>query len=155
MPAKRHRRARSTSSALILADLDRHWAYLQGEWQALLAAPLSRRKATLVASLADAFIDRLADTGDILVFRAAATKSPGLKMIAALCSGEAQLRIDAVQVPLAHYGSLSVEDFMVSLYNNHSVQRLMLVLGDDIAEALPIFGAAMTELDALRTERPH
>lgn len=107
------------------------------EWQALRAAPLSRRKAMLVAALADAYVDRLFDADptvdDILVYRAeAAARSPALGQVMALCAGDTGFAVvtEAVVVPLAEYGSLGVEDFMVSLYNDHSVQRLRLTLPD-------------------------
>ncbi|MNL47434.1 hypothetical protein D3C87_1702240 [compost metagenome] len=38
--------------------------------------------------------------------------------------------LEAVEVPISAYGSLSVEDFMVSLYNDHTVQRLQIVATD-------------------------
>lgn len=98
-------------------------------------APLSRRKALLVAALVDAYVDRLfaadVQAEDVLAFRAdVPKKSPALGHIMALCAGGAQLLTEAVEVPIADYGSLGVEDFMVSLYNQHSLQRLRLVLPD-------------------------
>ena len=89
----------------------------------------------LVAALADAYVDRLfaADGAaeDVLAFRARiAIQSPALGYIMALCACRAQLVTDAVAVPIADYGLLEVEDFMVSLYNDHSIQRLRLVLPD-------------------------
>lgn len=120
-----------------MADLDRHRDYLLGEWSGARAAPLSARKAMLVAMLIDAYVDRLfaADhpaNGDVLAFRAEmGAQSPALGRIMALCSGRGiRLVTEPVQVPLAEYDRLSVEDFMVSLYNDHSVQRLMLVKDD-------------------------
>lgn len=91
----------------------------------------------LVAALADAYVDRLFDADptvdDILVYRAeAAARSPALGQVMALCAGDTGFAVvtEAVVVPLAEYGSLDVEDFMVSLYNDHSVQRLRLTLPD-------------------------
>ena len=86
----------------------------------------------LVAMLADAFADRLfaeqAETDDILAFRAGlAARSEPLAQVFALVRGEARLVTEAVEVPLADYGKLRVEDFMVSLYNDHTVQRVRLV----------------------------
>jgi len=88
-----------------------------------------------VCGLADAYADRLfgeqSDTDDILEFRRALVgHSPELGLCFAVVRGDARLVTEAVQVPLADYGGLSVEDFMVSLYNDHSVQRVRLVLGD-------------------------
>lgn len=118
-------------------NLHQHRDYLEAEWRALRAAPLSRRKAMLVAALADAYVDRLFDADptvdDILVYRAeAAARSPALGQVMALCAGATGFAVvtEAVVVPLAEYGSLDVEDFMVSLYNDHSVQRLRLTLPD-------------------------
>ncbi|HLV85098.1 MAG TPA: hypothetical protein VKY62_15130 [Devosia sp.] len=122
-----------------MADLDlaAHRAYLEAAMQAVRAAPLARRKALLAAMLIDGHIDRLFASGgrgdDILAYRAAmAARSPALGRILALCgqSGDTALVFDTVAVPLADYGRLAVEDFMVSLYSDHSVQRLRLVTAD-------------------------
>lgn len=97
---------------------------------------LSRRKAMLAAYLVDGFVDRLfaaraEPAGDILAFRAEmASRHPPLALILDLVAGRAESRLEAVEVPLAHYGGLSVEDFMVSLYNQHSVQRLRIATPD-------------------------
>src|SRR5690554_6323544 len=138
-PAPRPRPGRWTSSANTLADLDlaAHRAYLEAAMQAVRAAPLARRKALLAAMLIDAQVDRLFAAGgrgdDILAYRATmAARSPALGHILALCGqgGDTALVIDTVAVPLADYGRLAIEDFMVSLYNDHSVQRLRLVTAD-------------------------
>jgi hypothetical protein len=89
----------------------------------------------LVVMLADAYADRLFGAqdraDDILRFRAGlAAQSEALGLCFALVRGEARLVTEAVEVPLAAYGQLSVEDFMVSLYNQHTVQRVRIVLGD-------------------------
>lgn len=89
----------------------------------------------LVAMLADAYADRLFGeqdaTEDILAFRAGlAAQSEALGHCFALARGELRLVTEAVEVPLADYGRLRVEDFMVSLYNQHTVQRVRLVLPD-------------------------
>ena len=117
-------------------SLEAHRAYLEAEWLAAQAAPLSARKAMLVAMLVDAYVDRLfaarPDAEDILVFRDdTAAGSPALGLIMALCAQRGVwLVTEAVAVPIADYGALGVEDFMVSLYNDHSVQRLRLVTAD-------------------------
>lgn len=121
-----------------MPDLDRHLAYLQAEYAAAQAAPLSARKAMLVAALTDAYVDRLfaAQQGadDILEFRSGlATESEALGLVMALCAareGGPRLVTEAVEVPLSQYDRLSVEDFMVSLYNAHTVQRLRIALPD-------------------------
>ena len=100
-----------------------------------LAAPLSAKKLMLSVMLADAYADRLFaeqdDADDILRFRAGlAAQSEALRLCFALVRGEVRLVTEAVEVPLPEYGKLSVEDFMVSLYNAHTVQRVRLMLPD-------------------------
>lgn len=140
-----------------MASLAQHLAYLQGEYEAARAAPLSPRKALLVALLIDAYADRLfaaqAEPDDILEFRAdLAAISPALALVFALAAQRPDTRLvtESVEIPLADYGSLPVEDFMVSLYNAHSVQRVRLALPDggrrDVHEVL---GEAIA---ALRTK---
>ena len=118
---------------------------------------LSRRKATLAAYLIDAFVDRLfaaraEPAGDILAFRAGMAKAqPPLGLILELVAGRAELRLETVQVPLAEYGKLSVEDFMVSLYNQHSVQRLLIATPDGGREDVhAVLAAAIAALDVER-----
>jgi hypothetical protein len=139
-----------------LDRLRAHRDYLEGEWQAAQAAPLSMRKAMLVARLIDAYVDRMfaaqAEPGDILEFRAGlAARNSALRMVFDLCAQRIngpRLVIEAVQVPIRDYGTLSVEDFMVSLYNDHSVQRLRLVLPDGTrTDMLETLGEAMAGLD--------
>jgi hypothetical protein len=145
-----------------LAELAHHWRYLEAEWRAAQAAPLSLRRAMLVAMLADAYVDRLfaATPGaeDVLVFRnRMAASAPGLGLVMALAvqTGASRLALEAVKVPLADYDRLAVEDFMVSLYNDHSVQRVRLVTSDGksldfqetMAEAMAALDAARQQLD--------
>jgi hypothetical protein len=141
-----------------LTDLAFHRAYLADAVAAAQAAPLSRRKALLAALLIDAQVDRRFAAGgltdDILEFRATlAAASPALKLVFDLCAqraGGAQLVLEAVTVPIADYGGLGVEDFMVSLYNNHSVQRLLLVGSDgERHDMMATLRDALTALDAL------
>ena len=141
-----------------MADLADHHAYLADALAAAQAAPLSRRKAMLAALLIDAQVDRVFAAGgrgdDILEFRARlAAASPALALLFDLCAqraGGPQLVLEAVTVPVADYGRLGVEDFMVSLYNNHSVQRLLVVGSDgtttDMMETLI---GALAALEAL------
>ena len=120
--------------------LDEHLALIVEEHRQAVAAPLSSRKALLVAVLLDHFADRvfaqfrtsmpdfLPVADDLPAWRGKlASNSAALAAIFALGSGQAQLRIDSVEVPIAAYPALSVEDFMVSLYNGNTVQRVMLV----------------------------
>jgi hypothetical protein len=107
---------------------------------------LSRKKAMLAAHLIDAYADHLfaaraEPAADVLEFRASlAAAHPALATIFDLVAGRAELVTEAVEVPLAEYGKLGVEDFMVSLYNGHTVQRLRIVSADgnrlDVHEAL-------------------
>lgn len=88
-----------------------------------------------MCGLADAYADRLfgeqSEADDILEFRRAlASRSPELGLCFAIVRGDARLVTEAVQVPLSQYGQLRVEDFMVSLYNDHSVQRVRIALAD-------------------------
>ncbi len=109
-------------------------------------AMLSRRKAMLAAQLIDAYADRLFSAraepaADVLEFREGlAGASPALAAIFDLVAGRTQLVTEAVAVPLADYGKLGVEDFMVSLYNGHTVQRLRIAGADggrqDVHEVL-------------------
>ena len=134
--------------------LSQHRAYLEAEWRGLQAAPLSRRKAMLVAALVDAFVDRkfaAEAADDILAYRAElAAKRPALGLVMALCAGRDGVAVvtEAVTVPIADYGKLGVEDFMVSLYDDHSVQRLQLVLPDgERRNMLAVLEEAVAGLD--------
>ena len=116
-------------------SLGDHLAYLEAELAAARAAPLSSRKAMLVAMLTDAYADRLFaeqdETDDILVFRdLVAARSPELALVFALARGDVRLTTAAMTVPIAEYGQLGVEDFMVSLYNQDSVQRVFIMTSD-------------------------
>ncbi|WP_141728186.1 hypothetical protein [Devosia insulae] len=109
-------------------------------------AMLSRKKAMLAAHLVDAYADRLFSAraepaADVLEFRAGlASVHPALATIFDLVAGRVELITEAVEVPLAEYSKLGVEDFMVSLYNGHTVQRLRIVGPDgsrqDVHEVL-------------------
>ncbi|WP_186767180.1 hypothetical protein [Devosia ginsengisoli] len=134
--------------------LSQHRAYIEAEWRSLQAAPLSRRKAMLVAALIDAFADRMfavEGAEDILAYRAElAAAHPALGLVMALCAGRDGMAVvtEAVAVPIADYGALGVEDFMVSLYNDHSVQRLRLALPDgERRDMLVVLGEAIAGLD--------
>lgn len=146
-----------------MAELDTHLAYLRAAQAEALAAPLSARKAMLAVMLADAYADRLFAaqdaTDDILVFRERlAAPSPELALVFALAAmreGGARLVTEAVAVPIEDYGRLTVEDFMVSLYNGHTVQRVRVALPDggrrDVHEVL---AAAVSRLAADHNEAP-
>lgn len=90
----------------------------------------------LAAQLVDAYADRLfaaraEPASDVLEFRAGLAKAnPALATLFDLVAGRVELVTEAVEVPLVDYGKLGVEDFMVSLYNGHTVQRLRIVSPD-------------------------
>ncbi len=52
-------------------------------------------------------------------------------------------------MPIAEYHTLSTPDYMVSLYNNNTVQRLRIVLPD--GERLLAHDVLAEALEALRT----
>lgn len=111
----------------------------------------------LVAMLADAYADRLfaaqSRIDDILAFRAKlAAASPALGLVFALCAhrdGGPRLVTEAVVVSIEAYGGLDVADFMVSLYNGHTVQRVQIALPDgsrqDMHEVLADALAALAQ----------
>ena len=111
-----------------LAALDRAYA-------AALDAPLSAKKAMLCVLIADGFADRLFamqhDANDILAFREAlAARSAALALVFAVATmreGGPRLAVEASAVPLEDYPHLPVEDFMVSVYNDRTVQRGLIV----------------------------
>jgi hypothetical protein len=123
-----------------------HLALIDDENRMSLAAPLSRRKAMVVAVLLDQYADRVFAAyrtlapakvyfaEDVLAYREAlASRSPALAMIFGLCAlkpGSPMLRLATVEVPILDYHLLTVEDYMVSLYNRNTVQRLVIALAD-------------------------
>ena len=120
------------------------------------AAPLSLKKAWLAALLIDQAADALfaakhgGQGDDILVFRAAlAAKSEALALVFAIAGRELELSTETVEVALGDYNSLSTADFMVSLYNAHTVQRVRVALPDggrvDVHEVLREALAALSE----------
>ena len=139
------------------ANLTAHWDYLDGQWRAAQAAPLSRRRAYLVVYLIDAYVDRLfavSGTDDVLAFRAEViAQNAALACVLELAAqrdGGTRLEVQTIKVPLENYGQLSVEDFMVSLYNDHSVHRMMVVGADRAPElAHRVLAAALERLGKL------
>ncbi len=121
-------------------------------------APLSRRKAMLAALLLDEVVDELFEGSratDILAFRAGlAAGAPALALLLDLCAMRddgPRLVLEPVEIPLADYAGLDVQDFMVSLYNGHTVQRVLVALPDGtrhdfqavLAEARTALGAVI------------
>jgi hypothetical protein len=144
------------------AQLAAHWQLLQRDLAASLAAPLSLRKAWLVAVLIDHLPDRLwqacTETGrpppdgapDLLAYRAQLRSgSPALAEVFALVAMEPDgpcLQLLPVAAPADAVTALPVEDFMVSLYNNHHVQRLLLITPSSTSPAHAQLTAAVADL---------
>ena len=109
--------------------------------------------ALLIDDLANRLFAAAPEADDILVFRSGlAAASPVLALVFALAALQpdgARLVTEAVEVPLAEYSALSVEDFMVSLYNDHSVQRVLIAAPDgERHDALAVLGEALAALKA-------
>jgi hypothetical protein len=126
----------------LTTSLAGHLGYLRAELEAARAAPLSAKRARLAALLIDAYVDRLfaarhAGDADVLAFRAElAVGSPALAAAFELANGTARLVTEAVEVPLDDYPALPLADFMVSLYNDHTVQRVFIVTPE--GQRLPV-----------------
>lgn len=144
-----------------LAD---HFALIEAELADLDAHPLSARQARLVMTLIDKFADRVflarraqhpdrvvetegRTIEDVIAWRDfLRAQCPALGAIFDLCAvpPRAALETRAVEVPIADYPNLSTADFMVSLYNGNTVQRVLLVLpGGEAKPAREVIAAAM------------
>jgi hypothetical protein len=120
--------------------LEAHFTALEAALAAARAAPLSRKRAMLAVLLVDAAVDARCPAGDdVLAFRAGiAATHPALRLVmevAAMRDGGPRLLLETVAVPLADAPALGVEDFMVSVYNGSSVQRVRIG-GRDVHEVL-------------------
>ena len=120
-------------------DLAAHLGYLEAALAEAHAAPLSQRKALLVVMLVDAHVERLFaatrhGADDVLAFRegleARYSVLAVIHDIALQRPDGPRLVTEAVAVPLADYPGLDVADFMVSLYNDHTVPRVMIAMAD-------------------------
>ena len=137
-----------------------HFALIEDEYRAALKAPLSARKVLLVVALLDNFTDRVFaafrstspekvfGAEDLPAFRAVLGKgSLALALIfdlGAMRPDGPRLVTRAVEVPIADYPRLSVEDFMVSLYNRNTVQRVLIATPDAADRlALDVIGEAI------------
>ncbi len=137
-----------------------HLALIEDEYRAALKAPLSARKTLLAVVLLDNFADRVFEAfrfsapakvfaaEDLPAFRTAlAERSSALGLIFALGAARPdgpRLVTRAVEVPIAEYHKLTVEDFMVSLYNRHTVQRVLIASPDAPDRlALDVVGEAL------------
>jgi len=123
-------------------SLAEHFALILAETADLDAHPLSARQTRLVLTLLDKFAERvyfalretapekLAPAADVVAWRdLLRSRCPALGAIFDACAvpPAAELMTAAVDVPLADYPRLSTADFMVSLYNGLTVQRVLLV----------------------------
>ena len=113
------------------------------------SAPLSRKKAMLVVLLLDAAIGESAE--DPLAHRRAATNDPALAVvmdIAAMREGGVRLVLEPVGVTPAEAGVLREADYMVSLYNGATVQRVRVAWPDGRrADALALLRQAAAALE--------
>jgi hypothetical protein len=95
-------------------------------------APLSRKRAMLAVLLVDAAIGEGA--GDVLAARAAvAEREPALGVVmelAAMREAGPRLVVEALAVPEAEVAALSEADYMVSRYNDGTVQRVRIAWAD-------------------------
>jgi hypothetical protein len=121
------------------------------------AHPLNRRKAMLAILLVDAAADALfaqSPGDDPLAFRETlASRSAALGLVlavAAMADAGPRLVLEAVTVPLDDYPKLGVEDFMVSLYNRHTVQRVLIAMPDGARHDVhAILAEALADLRSL------
>ncbi|HTJ57293.1 MAG TPA: hypothetical protein VL418_07000, partial [Devosiaceae bacterium] len=127
-------------------NLAQHLALIKDENRASGAAPLSARKAWLVVVLLDNFADRVFEAfrelapqkvfhaADLPAYRAALrAHAPLLGAIfdlGALRADGPELAVTSVEIPIAEYHKLPVEDYMVSLYNGNTVQRVVIRFPD-------------------------
>ncbi len=118
---------------------------------ALEESPLSRKKAMLLALLIDAQIDRRM-TGDALTYRSNLSyRSPPLGFVmelAAMREGGVQLVLEPVTISAEEAATLREADYMVSLYNKATVQRIRFAWKDGRREdALTVLRAAVAALE--------
>jgi hypothetical protein len=114
---------------------------------ALEASPLSRKKAMLLVLLVDAAIDEGVD--DPLAQRAAIT-DPALKTVMELAAMRESpaLVLEPVAISPEDAKTLSEADYMVSLYNAGTVQRVRIAWADGRREeALPVLRQAVAALE--------
>jgi len=139
----------------VLTASSDHFTTATSALAAARAAPLSAKKAMLAALLIDAAADALfAASGedDVLVFRARlAANSDALALLFALCAlrpDGPRLVTEAVEVPIADYSALPVEDFMVSLYNNHTMMRVRIAVGEARHDVHEVLARALRDLQS-------
>jgi hypothetical protein len=116
---------------------------------ALDHSPLSRKKAMLLALLIDEAIDAGAD--DPLAARAAAASNPALALVMELCAMREdgpRLVLETVAITAEDAASVREADYMVSLYNAGTVQRVRIAWPDGRREdALSVLRQAVAALE--------
>jgi hypothetical protein len=116
---------------------------------ALEQSPLSRKKALLLALLIDAAIEAGAD--DPLAARAAAASDAALALVMELCAMReegARLVLETVAITAADAATVREADYMVSLYNAGTVQRVRISWTDGRREnALAVLRQAVAALE--------
>jgi hypothetical protein len=147
-------------AAALPSELTETFGRIEAAFAVARAHPLSSRKTLLVAVLLDNFCDQAFEAlrfaaptrvflaEDVLAFRERLrAEEPALGLIFDLCAGSPggpRLETRAVRVPIEDYEKLSIEDFMVSLYNANTVQRVMIVSTDGSARlAHEVLGPAL------------
>jgi hypothetical protein len=143
-----------------LTDPREHWRLLEEAWAASSASPLSVRKAMLVVALIDSYVDRLfGDSGeeDVLEFRRqVASDCPTLGLVMDIAGHQVAaptMVLSSRAVPLDRYDSLVLEDFMISVYNDHTVQELVVRgAGTPEQAALTMIERAFLEVGKLSGE---
>jgi hypothetical protein len=120
--------------------------------RAFEASPLSRKKALLTALLIDARIDREAPADDPLAYRANLSyRFPVLGIVMDLCAmrdTSPSIVLEAVTVSADEANTLREADYMVSLYNSATVQRVLIGWPDGRREdALTVLREAAAALE--------
>ena len=118
---------------------------------ALETSPLSRKKAMLLALLIDAEIDRRAGDDPLGARAALAYASPALAAVmdlAAMRDTSPRLALEPVTVSAEEAKTLREADYMVSLYNAATVQRVRIAWPDGRREdALEVLRQAVAALE--------
>ena len=115
---------------------------------ALESSPLSRKKAMLLALLIDAEVDRRAGDDPLA---ALAYASPALAIVmdlAAMRESSPRLVLEPVTISADEAKTLREADYMVSLYNSATVQRVRVAWADGRREdALTVLREAAAALE--------
>lgn len=141
-----------------MGSLEDHFALIAEEMAAAAAAPLSLRRARACLVLVDLFADRVfqaAGAGsaaafgcdDVLAFRARLrAECPALGLIADVCAateGGSRLTIASMPVPAGTYAGLGIEDRMVSVYSEGTVERVVIAGAEGTREVHEVLAEAV------------